>query len=140
MLGVSISYCSSITVFKQIGDHFLDLLVKAAQDGKYVRFIGDNLDFVTGMSHEIREKHKHMVHMFASCALVSKHLFKHMPSTPQVSLTDLTLEHILLSPREYLVIRDSCIKLVVDVASLFLPQLQFMKKSVSWSPGMMLSI
>lgn len=129
-MGVTLSYNRSLAVFQQIGEHFIDLLVRAAEDKKYIRFIGDNLNFTTNVSHETSTNHKHMVHMFASAALISEPIFENKSQEPQIPIDELKPEHMLLSTDEYSTIKNDIVKIIVDIASVYLPQLQFMKKSV----------
>lgn len=129
-LGVCLSYGRALVMYEQIGHHYLDLLIRAAEKGKYIRLIGDNLNFVVGVKHESVEKHKHMVHMFASAALVHQHHFLSKPNVPEVPLSELTIRHVQVSHEDYKIIREACVKMFVDVISVFLPRLQFMRRSV----------
>ena len=83
--------------------------------------------FMQSLRYETSDAHKHMVHMFSSVALVSEHYFMDRPEAPEVPLAELKEDHVLLSPEEYALIRNGCVKLVVDI---YLPQLQFMQESV----------
>ncbi len=129
-LGIAVSYNRSLVVFKQIGDHYLDLLVRAAEDGKHIRFVGDNLNFSVGVHQETHNNHKHLVHMFASLALVSKNLFEEKSNVPQIPLNNLEPKDVLLSTEEYNIVKEDCVKIIVDILVKFLPQLSFMVKSV----------
>ena len=55
-----------LDTINRVGEAYPKLLVQALTDGKYIRFIGDNLNFYTGTSHETKDNHKHVVHMFTS--------------------------------------------------------------------------
>ena len=108
-----------------ISGHFSDALLRAAINKKHIRFIGDNLNFMLGVKQETTERHKHMVHMFASCALISDHYFLSKPHIPEIELDDLSIEHILPSLAEYQVLRSDCSVLIAKTIATFLPQLSF---------------
>jgi hypothetical protein len=119
-------------VYRQVGEHFIDILVKAAEEGKYIRFIGDNLNFVHGVSQESLGNHKHMVHVFASCALVHRQQYLEKDETNvEIPIDKLDVKDVTLSTSEYKIIREDTSKLVIDIICSYLPQLSFMKKHVA---------
>ena len=124
MLGVTISYPRSLDVMKAVGDHFKEQLVSAVKDGKRLRLIGDNLNFMQGVAYENMDRHSHMVHMFASCALLSEKVFTDRPDIPEVPLNDITMKEITFSRTEYRAMRDDLVPLVAKVLSKYLPQLK----------------
>ena len=129
-LGVSLSFCVTTNVITELGEQYPTFLTKALMDGKHVRLIGDNLNFSVGTSHETQLQHKHLVHMFLSTALISDHLFLDKPVVPEINFNNLSVEHMLLSPEEFEIIRRDLVKIVVDTAAKHLPQLQFCRAAV----------
>ena len=126
-LGVSTSYTVALTTINQLGKRYPDLLVEGIKEGKYIRLVGDNVNFSVGTSHETKTNHKHMVHMFASTALISDHLFLTKPNEPEIDLNQLSINDILLQLDEYKLIRNDIIDMVVDMVTRYLPQLSFLK-------------
>ena len=63
---------------------------------KFVRLIGDNLNFMSNVADERVDHHKHMVHMFASSVLSIENHFHMLPQTPEITLNQLTVEDIVL--------------------------------------------
>ena len=133
-LGVSSSYSVALRTINQLGQRYPKILAEALKEGRYIRLVGDNLNFSVGTSHETKTNHKHMVHMFTSTALISDHYFLDKPVTPEIPLDQLEIDDILLSQGEYLVIKQDVVKLVVDMAVKYLPQLEFFKTAVSSIP------
>lgn len=83
-LGVCLSYDSMLKVQSQIGDYYEELLVDEIKKGHTLRFIGDNLNFMSNVSDERKGHHSHMVHMFANAALGMPNFFTNEPKVPQV--------------------------------------------------------
>ncbi|XP_071127588.1 uncharacterized protein [Mytilus edulis] len=130
-LGVSSSYCVAVDTITKLGKRYTGFLVKFLEEGKFIRLIGDNLNFTVGTSHETKSQHKHMVHMFTSLALISDHHFLTKPVEPEISLNHLSIDNILLSKKEYKMIRHEVIGLIIDTAVKFLPNISFLKESKS---------
>ena len=129
-MGTGRSYSTSLSLCKEVGNHFQDILEEAAKNGKQIIFIGDNLNLSIGVVQERRGHHKHMLHMFASAALVSDCFFNDQPTDmPQISLASLKVSDIVLSKQEYGLIRRDCISLLAKFAAK-LPQLAFMTECV----------
>ena len=99
-----LSYGRSLTVVKQVGEHLMSLLVQAVHDRKNIRFIGDNLNFMQGLSQE--NVGNHVVHMFASCALVMDKCGEDLQDTPEIALENLSVSDVTLSPQEYAVLNS----------------------------------
>ncbi|XP_071109877.1 uncharacterized protein [Haliotis cracherodii] len=129
-LGVTVSYCRALEVFKQVGGHFNDVLIDAVHSGKRIRLVGDNLNFSVDVNQERYGKHKHMVHMFASAALISEHYFMSKPGIPEIPLAHLTINNVLLSQAEYCLLRHRVVSIVAHTLSKYLPHLGFVKDSV----------
>ena len=125
-----VPYCNLLDTVRNVGDLYPELLVAALKEGKYVRFIGDNLNFTVGTSHETSDNHKHMVHMFTSTALVHENNFLHLDNNPELDFNTLTMEQLLPSTDDYNFIKKDIIKLVVDIIATYVPFFQFAKKSV----------
>ena len=125
-VGVCLSYVQSLHVTKLIGGHFGDILCKAAQENKSIRLIGDNLNFLEDVKQESISHRSHMVHMFASCALVSERYFSGKPNVPEIPRADLAAHHVLPSVQEYQTMQQDCIAIVGKIISKFLPQMSFM--------------
>ena len=49
-LGVCLSYSRTLVLYKHVGEHFVDMLIRAAEQGKYIRFIGDNLNLILAVT------------------------------------------------------------------------------------------
>ena len=124
VLGVTISYPRSLDVMKAVGAHFKEQLVSAVKAGKRLRLIGDNLNFMQGVGYESMDHHSHMVHMFASCALIGERVFTDRPEVPEVPLEDITVNHVTFTKTEYLSMRDDLVPLVAKVLIKYLPQLK----------------
>ena len=58
-----VPYCNLLNTISQVGDMYPQLLVQAVKDGKFVRYIEDNLNFTVGTSREMSESHRQMVHI-----------------------------------------------------------------------------
>ena len=125
-LGLCMSYSRSLEVMEVVGGYNASALVDALKNGRYIRFIGDNLNFTVDVHDERLATHKHMVHMFATAALVSETSFEDVPNVPEIPLQDLNVGHISLSREEYSVIRSDCVHLICNIVADFLPQLSFM--------------
>ena len=125
-LGLCMSYSRSLEVMEVVGGYNASALVDALKNGRYIRFIGDNLNFTVDVHNERLATHKHMVHMFATAALVSETSFEDVPNVPEIPLQDLNVGHISLSREEYSVIRSDCVHLICNIVADFLPQLSFM--------------
>ena len=123
------SYCRSLGVTGKVGSQADILLVEAIQAGKYLRWIGDNLQFPQDVHDERKDNHKHLVHMFSSAVLVYERWFEDLPNSPEIPLHDLSVKDVLLSQEEYALIRKDCIKLVADVLSEYIDQQKFVSKS-----------
>ena len=136
-LGVVVPYCNVLDTINKVGEMYPKLLVQALKDGKYVRFVGDNLNFSTGTSHETKENHKHMVHMFTSTALVYDYYYLDMTNEPEIDFNQLQIDDLLPSREEYELIRKDIVKMVVDIVGKYLPFFAFAKKSV---PGCLQSL
>ena len=106
----------------KVGAQSDSLLVEAVRANKYVRWIGDNLQFPHGVQDERKDHHKHLVHMFSSALLVSDRWFDDLDDTPEIPLHDLTVEDLLLTKEEHAAIRIDCVKLVGDVLAEYLDQ------------------
>ena len=91
-LGVCLSYGSMLQIQQQVGKHYEDLLVEQLKCGHSLRFIGDNLNFVSNVQDERQGHHKHMVHMFANAALAMPNHFGSEPRIPEVKVIPI-LEH-----------------------------------------------
>ncbi|VDI11762.1 Hypothetical predicted protein [Mytilus galloprovincialis] len=72
-----------------------------------------------------------MVHMFTSTALISDHHYLSKPKEPEIDLNQLSFEHILLQPQEYIIMRNDIVNIVIDLVVQFLPQLSFLKPNNS---------
>ena len=116
----------SLVVAKIIGGHFTDILDEAASSGKRLRFIGDNLNFTQGVAQERSDRHKHMVHMFASAVLIQEHVFIHQPNVPQIPLQQLSMTDVLLSSDEYKMVRNDCKIVIAPIIAEHIPQLSFL--------------
>ena len=110
--------------------HYKDLLTEVVKSGKHVRLIGDNLNFEEGVTYETIDRHKHQVHMFASCALVTDPVFEEKPNRPEIPLRDITMDDVTLSPVEYSIMRDDIVSIVAEVLAKYLPQLKFHLETV----------
>lgn len=130
-IGVSTSYTVALSTINQLGKRYPDLLINAMKEGKYIRLVGDNVNFSVGTSHETKTNHKHMVHMFTSTALISDHHYLSKPKEPEIDLNQLSFEHILLQPQEYIIMRNDIVNIVIDLVVQFLPQLSFLKPNNS---------
>ena len=130
-LGLCMSYTRTLEVIETVGGFHASTLADALKDGKYIRFIGDNLNFTVDVHDERLASHKHMVHMFATAALVSERSFQDVPDTPEIPLQQLNLRHILVSRDDYMSIRTDCVELLSDIIADFLPQLPFAKAALS---------
>ena len=100
------SHPRAVEVTRQVGLSTHQLLLQAAKDGKRIRFIGDNLNFMVGVKEETRSNHKHMVHMFGSAALISDHYFLDKPAVSEIPLAELRIDHVMVSAEEYAVIKQ----------------------------------
>ena len=136
VLGVTMSYNTSVDMVKSIGLHFKDQLITAVKNGKRVRLIGDNLNFEEGVSHESMDDHKHNVHMFSSCVLVSELTFQEKSDHPEIPLPQLQMKNVLLSTEEYKVMRDDLVIIVAQVLKKYLPQVKFHMESVPDKVGL----
>ena len=54
----------------------------------------------------------------------------HLPNEPEIDFHQLSLEHLLPSKEDYILIRKDITKIVVDVVTKYLPFFSFIKKSV----------
>ena len=125
-----IPYCNLLNTVSKVGELYPGILVQAAKEGKYVRFIGDNLNFTVGTSHETSDNHKHMVHMFTSTALIYEHHFLDLNNQPELNFATLTMDQLLPSKEDYFKIRTDVTKLVVDIVTKYIPFFAFAKKSI----------
>ena len=125
-IGIGLSYSRVQAATSRVGDQFITELVGALQADKYIRFIGDNLNFKCDMSEERQDHHSHMVHMFASAALISDKVSEDLDDNPMIPLEDLSLQDIQLSRAEYQVIRTDCVEIVATIIGDFFPHLRFM--------------
>ena len=103
--GIVVPYCNVLDTINVVGEVHPKLLVQALKDGKYIRLIGDNLNFCTGTSHETKDNHKHMVHMFTSTPLIYDYYYMHLRYDPEVDFHHLSLEHLLPSKDDYILIQ-----------------------------------
>ncbi|CAG2238691.1 unnamed protein product [Mytilus edulis] len=124
-IGVSTSYTVALSTINQLGKRYPDLLINAMKEGKYIRLVGDNVNFSVGTSHETKTNHKHMVHMFTSTALISDHHYLSKPKEPEIDLNQLSFEHILLQPQEYIIMRNDIINIQVITGSNADPNTKF---------------
>ena len=106
----------------------MSLLVQAVHNRKNIRFIGDNLNFMQGVSQE--NVGNHVAHMFASCALVMDKCGEDLQDTPEIALENLSVSDVTLSPQEYAVIRQSWVMLIADVIRKYLPNLQAVRNCI----------
>jgi hypothetical protein len=74
-VGVSLSYNRFLAVSEAMGRSYMEKVCQAVSDGKHVRFIGDNVNLLVGVSQETKGRHKHMLNMFGSLALVNEPYF-----------------------------------------------------------------
>ena len=128
-----VPYCNVLETINKVGDVYPKVLVKALKEGKYIQFVGDNLNFSTGTSFETKDNHKHMIHMFTSTALVYDSFYINMITEPEIDFHHLTIDKLLPSEEEYRLIRKDVTKIVVDIVSRYLPFFSFTKKSVPGS-------
>ena len=119
--GVAMSYNNTITTIQQYSSVTVTKLVEAVRNGKYIRFIGDNLNFFTNVRYERLNKHGHMHHMFATAIYIYDREYTHKPHTPEINLQDLKQHHIMLKKEEYSCIRSYTIALLLKVISRFIP-------------------
>ena len=81
----------------------------AVQEGKRLRFVGDNVNYAVGIRDQRMEndgKSKKLHHAFASVALMNEMDYSHLSSDkPQHSWTDVTVQDLLVSQDEYSMIR-----------------------------------
>ena len=116
-----VPYCNLLNIISSVGQLYPKLLVQAPKEGKYVRFIGDNLNFSVGTSHETSDSHKHMVHMFTSTALIYDQHLLDLTNEPQMDFATLIIDQVLPSSKEYTNIRKDVTKLVLDIITSYLP-------------------
>ena len=102
------SYSRTLATTDKVGARVDELLVEALKAGKYIRFIGDNLNFAVDVHEERLGKHKHLVHMFACAALDTDYWFKDKPDQPEIPIEDIKVDDILLNSEEYSTIRKDC--------------------------------
>ncbi len=124
-VGVCLSYNQSMEITNNVGSHFIDLLAEAVKENKYIRFIGDNLNFVVDVHDERQDHHKHMVHMFASSALAYEMFFTDKPNVPEIPIEQLRVEDVLPSRESYRKVRPDFIKIAADNIPKYIPQLAF---------------
>ena len=60
-------------------------------------------------------------------ALISDHLYMSKPDVPEIDLSTLGIDDILLKPAKYQLIQTDVINMVVDVVTTYLPQLSYLK-------------
>ena len=81
----------------------------AVQEGKRLRFVGDNVNYAVGIRDQRMEndgKSKKLHHAFASVALMNEMDYSHLSSDkPKHSWTDVTVQDLLVSQDEYSMIR-----------------------------------
>ncbi len=129
-LGICLCYGTSLKLLDIIGADYLDVLVRALGEGNVLRFIADNIDFMIGVHTETKDRHKHMKHMTGCAAFINKSYFENMPNTPEIPLDKLTFDDVTLKPKEYKIMRDVVVKLVVDNVTPPIPSLKFLKDVV----------
>lgn len=110
-----------------MGNKYTKVLVQAMREGKHIRVVGDNLNFSVGQKYETQSSNKHLKDMFVSTALVSDQRFLNLCNEPQIELSDLTLDNVLLSQNEYDVLRNEIKNIAIKIAMEHIPQLKFMK-------------
>ncbi|XP_045208850.2 uncharacterized protein LOC123560755 [Mercenaria mercenaria] len=113
-----------------MGKLYPQLITDAANEGKHIRLIGDNLNISVGTSHESSTNHRHMEHMFTSTCLVNDHDFIGKPEVPEINLEDLSIEQLLLSKEEYCQIRTDITYMVTKTISKYLPHLNMLQKFI----------
>ncbi|KAL5004258.1 hypothetical protein ScPMuIL_017714 [Solemya velum] len=74
-LGVTVSHSIMLKVQKQVSSDIQKTLTTAVKEGKTFRLIGDNVNFMVGVSHERKDKQSHMEHWFGSAAIIQNHSF-----------------------------------------------------------------
>ena len=79
--GVAMSYSSTIKTVQQYSSVTVNKLVEAVRNGKYIRFIGYNLNFFTNVRYERINKHGHMHHMFATAIYIYDREYTHATHT-----------------------------------------------------------
>ncbi|CAC5407167.1 unnamed protein product [Mytilus coruscus] len=55
-IGVSTSYTVGLSTINQLGKRYPDLLINAMKEGKYIRLVGDNVNFSVGGDQLTRER------------------------------------------------------------------------------------
>ncbi|WAR28244.1 hypothetical protein MAR_013948 [Mya arenaria] len=126
-IGVSSPYCVTINVIKEAGSQYSKLLTERLKEGKQIRLIGDNLNFTVGVKEETSSHHRHMQHRFTSTALISEHMYLSKPTTPQIDIRDISMDHLLITDIEFAELKTDICSIVADILSSFLPQLSFLK-------------
>ena len=72
---------------------------------------------MTHVRDERQGHHSHLEHMFANAALAIPNHFKDLPTSPEIPLKDLKMEHLTLSQKEYDLIADDCVSVVAETLS-----------------------
>ena len=129
--GLCLSYVQSLRVSDELAADSEKLIVKAVEEGKSFRLIGDNLNISVDVNEEFLGHHKHLEHMFASAALINERRFINLSDQPEIGLDALSYTNITLTSDEYRLVRDDCAVLVANILAEFLPEIAFIKDSVS---------
>lgn len=108
-LGVCLGYEQSQNVLRYIGQTYTKQLVAAVQEGKRLRFVGDNVKYAVGIRDQIMEndgKSKNLHHAFASVVLINEMDYSHLSSDkPQRSWTNVTVQDLRVRQDEFSMIR-----------------------------------
>ena len=130
VLGVSLSYQSSIRISENIQKSQDSILKKSLDEGKRIRFIGDNLNFTKNVAHETIKHHGHMEHMFSSAILINDNMYEDIKIEPEIPLKDLKPTDVWLSQNEYKQIREDTIWLVTQLLPTLIPTLGYLTDSL----------
>ena len=110
-------------------EHYtMELIANAVRRNLYIRIVCDNLDFLLRVRHEMKDKHSHMSHNFASMILAIPKLFEHLSDKPEKA--SLTTDDLQLTNEEYRLIRADIIRMIAQVLKKFCTHLQFLAESL----------
>ena len=129
-VGITLSYCRSIAHAQEFSRVTLATLVKAVKDGKYIRFIGDNLNFFTNVKYERLQKHAHMHHMFAIAAYVFNREYGHKSNKPEMNVRRMSHNDIALKRAEYINIRSLVIRIITPIISAYMPAFKILSMAI----------
>ena len=134
-LGVCLTRTCNSAILDNIKETFKIQIVEAITDNRYIRFLGDNIDFMIGVRDERIDKHAKLVHYFGSAVLVYNFKFPNLSEVkPQRDYKTISPREMLLDETESSALVDDYVHIVMKVAVQHFPSFKFLQKELDRYP------